>query len=283
MKNYPHIRSAIYGQPWAITPEWLNSICEIYERHANADEGEIAARISAIQQPATAQDKRGYDIVNGVAVLNVTGPLFPKANLMTALSGATSYQRYSELFNDAMERPDVVTVATVYDTPGGSCLGLVDVCNEIYAARIGGDKKIISIVSGQCCSAGYMMASQADALFATEGSVVGSIGTLSKYDNYDRQERNQGNDLLVIRSSDLKAPGAGGQFTQGQIQAITKMVEAFFGQFKETVQRSRSEINLDKVATGEVWISKQAASLGLIDGISSLDSIIAQYGENILS
>lgn len=275
MKKLPHVRNAIYGQPWAITPDWLNSICEIFERHVAGDGKEISAAYGMGQME---EEEEKYQVINGVAVLPLCGPLFPKANIFTKLSNATSYQGFGQIFNEAIERNDVSAIVIHADSPGGSCLGLGELATEIFEARKSSDKPIIALADGLCASAAYMICSQCDAMFCTEGSMVGSIGTIARFDNYDRAERNEGNDSFVLRSSELKAPGSGGPITPNQMQSLQKIVAAYFEQFKDAVTRGRPGINIDSVSTGEVWIGADAVGMGLCDGVLTMDEVSANYG-----
>lgn len=301
MNNPPrqltHVRSAIYAQPWAIVESSLNAICEIAENHvAGVKPAKVAHRgkqicgecnglvdIKADSCPQCGcemiqeEELPPYQRVRGVAVLSLCGPLFPRANLMTAYSGATSYQEFGSAF-DAAGKDDRVSARLILgDSPGGSCLGLSETCTKIFEARKSENfKPTIGLVNPQACSAAYAIMSQCEELYCTESSITGSIGVIWKSDNYDRAERNAGNDPTIMRSSELKAyeqPSSVSQYKDA-----IKMVEAYFGQFKEIVKRGRKGIDIESVATGECFVGREAVERGLVDGVSTFEKLISTFG-----
>jgi len=304
----PHIRAAIYSTPWAITTPWLEDICAIFERHVagqtpkpftvkskskqhcpdckagilksipSADSGGGMSCPKCGCQCAE-EDLKPYDIVGGVAILPLTGPLFPKANLLTEFSGATSYEKFGSDFQMAMEDSEVSGIYIPTDSPGGSCLGLAECCNRIYTARETGTKPIMALVSPMACSAAYAIVSQCDQVFITESSMAGSIGTILKYNNWERAERNEGNDAVMMTSSDVKAFGT--PQSMAQYQSLMDTLQSYFEQFKEMVVRGRHGIDIEKVSGAKVWIGKQAVSVGICDGISTEPEILSTMGENV--
>lgn len=278
LQRLSRVRSLIYGQPWNILPEWLDSICEIFERHASLDEqGIIAAIESAVKigggnSARLRQDE--YPIQNGVAVVRLMGPIFPRANMMTQLSGATSIEQFASNFSDALENNDVNAVFLHVDSPGGSVLGLDNAANKIFSAR-SNSKPVIGLIDGLGASAAYLVSSQCDMLYCTESSMVGSIGTVMTMEDDTRQAENDGVKRITLKSGTLKAIGAG-PITDEQVQHMKGILDDYFGQFKAAVSRARPQVNLDTAATGEVWIGKKALDMKLVDGISSFDEIMNQ-------
>jgi ClpP class serine protease len=302
--NFPHIRSAIYSTPWAITSQWLDTICEIAEAHIggrvpvssiatkqkrkcpNCETGwmKLSVRREEGKEPKSEctcpncgceceeDDLPPYDIVSGVALLQLSGPLFPKANLFTMLSGATSYEQFGNDFSQALSDGDVNAVAIISDSPGGSCLRLSELCSRIFAAR-DQSKPIVGFIDPMCCSAAYAIVSQCERIYISESGMAGSIGTVMKYSNWDRAERNAGNDPVMLTSTDVKQFGT--PQSLAQYQSLIDTLLAYFNQFKEIVSRGRKGIDIDAVSGANVWIGKEAVGKGLVDGVSTLEKIIA--------
>lgn len=277
-----HVRAAVYGMPWAITESMLELMCDIVERHLAGEKPEFdKSKIKSIrtlnaqgQVTHEVDMEQPYEIVNGVAILRLMGPIFPRANMMTELSGATSLEQYGDAFDEAMEDPEVESILQYIDSPGGSVLGLAEMATKIYEARAGGDKLICSLIEGQGCSAAYWLASQTEVTAATEGSSVGSIGVISKIKSYDRAEKNEGVDSVILRSSELKAPGVG-PISPRQEDALRKSLRSYFDQFKSAVSRGRPGVNIEQVATGEVWVGKESEAAGLVDEITTLPKMLS--------
>src|SRR5574340_969725 len=100
MKN-SYVLRAFVDTPWAILPSKLAVLEEIVVRHVSGeklDAEEVQARIHGATRP----DRRR---VASVAVLPLFGTIFPRANLMTEISGATSAERFGKDFAQLLEDP----------------------------------------------------------------------------------------------------------------------------------------------------------------------------------
>lgn len=273
------VRAAIYGQPWAITPEWLEAICEIFERHVASDklEFEFESKSTIAGGNDARLDTGEYQIINGVAIIPLMGPIFPRANMMTRMSGASSIEEFSNKFDDAISNPNVKSIILQVDSPGGSVLGVNEAASKVFAAQ-DQIKPIVSIAEGMMCSAAYLVASQAHKVYATEGAIVGSIGVVMRIDSDERQKLNEGIDPVIIKTGKFKAIG-NGPVTDEQKSSLQSMVDDYFGKFQAAVQKARPLANMGEVSTGETWIGAKAQGKGLIDGISTMQEQIDRLSQ----
>jgi ClpP class serine protease len=275
-RHFDHIRAALYAQPWLILPEWLDTLCGIVEAHMAGQTLDFQAKA----QPAKDDDELPFDYVDGVAIIPIQGPIFPKANLMTRLSGATALSDVMENLEIAIAL-DPKKIIFDIDSPGGSAQGIADAAERIRMASITEHCQILALCNGVTASAAYLLASQCEAVFAISGSMIGSIGVVTRLENSDRAERNEGNDPIVIRSSELKGIGAGGPITPSQIQDMQRLTLGLFSMFKANVQMGRPGIDIEAVSTGQMWFAtshnedSSAMDMGLIDGISTMEQMIS--------
>lgn len=260
----PHVRAALYGQPWMIQDQWLEAICEIFER--------TCAKDKIVWQGEPGESKVAYQVSNGVGIVKLMGPIFPRANLMTRMSGATSTEEFKNNFSRAMDDDDVKNILMLIDSPGGAVAGIFEAASLVYSSRNQG-KSIVSLCEGTCASAAYLIGSQADEIYATEASVVGSIGVVMAIADDTRKQENEGVKMHVLKTGPLKAVGVG-PVTDAQLDHFRSLMDDFFGRFKGSVKRARPQMDVDKVSTGAVWIGKAAQYAGLIDGIGDLDELM---------
>lgn len=311
--NFGHIRGALYSTPWAITTPWLEDICSIFERHVAGQSIQPFAQKtkrgrrcpdckSGILKAVFVQGDQGprasgdftcpncgcncsedvlppYEIIDGVAILSLSGPLFPRANLLTMLSGATSYDEFGADFAHAMNNLDVIAIVIESDSPGGSCLRMSELCSQIFSAREMGNKPIYGFIDPMSCSAAYAVVSQCHEVYITESGMAGSIGTILKYNNWDRAERNEGNDQVTMTSSDIKSFGT--PQSLAQYQSMIDTLLSYFEQFKDIVKRGRKKIDIEKVAGAKIWIGKEAVTVGIADGVATLEQVLALVPRNI--
>lgn len=259
MKKLSRISSVIASVPWAIEPRALDMIEAIVARHLGGDP------IPDIEPRPAAPS------VKGIAVIPIMGPIVPRASLMANLSGATSSEEISGAIKAASEHPDVSAILLDIDSPGGSVLGGFEAADALFAAR--GKKPMAASVNGCCASLAYLFASQADMVFASRGSQVGSIGVIARHYDDSRATGNEGVDAITVASSREKAMSG---MTKEEITAkLRAEVDHYFGMFKEAVARGRKKMDMDAVATGEMWLADRAHSIGLIDGIATREEVIS--------
>lgn len=272
MKTLPHVRAIIYEHPWMITEAGLQMIVTIFE---NKIEGIESAWLAANVGQPEPKPRSAYDVRDGVAIIPVMGPIIPRANLFSKISGASSFDSITSMLQDAVARADVNSIMLRSDSPGGSVIGCFECASAVYEARQTSGKPIIGLVEGMGASAMYALLAQCDAVYATEGSVVGSIGVLAKMDNNDRAEKNLGNDVLVFRSAELKAPGVG-PISPNQMSAIQKRMMTFDAMFDAAVVRGRPGIDIESVSNGDAWIGSEAQQMGLIDGVTTFEKLMVE-------
>ena len=276
MKSLLHIRNSIYGQPWAIRDQMLDTIAEEVEAAMVNDS--IAA---AAGKKDFARDDSEIDNQNGVDIIPVSGPIAKKMNLFSKISGGTSVDELNSMFTECLANKDSSAICFLFDSPGGSVSGIAELGSRIYSARQSTSKPIIASIDGMCASAAYWLASQCDAVYLTEASVAGNIGVIAKINNTDRAQKNAGNDPIIIKSSELKGIGEG-PVTPNQHQALADVVSTYFGMFKAAVARGRGDKidDIDEVADARDFIGLDAVNAGLCDGVMTMADVVKMYGKN---
>jgi len=279
LERLSRVRNFLFSTPWAMTGEALEAFMEIVERRLLDEDKSWAIELARKFHSAPEMPLRSeYVNDNGVAVIRFVGPIMPRATVMNT-SGATSLEQQMQKFAHAQSNKDVNAVILDFDTPGGSAMGLEEAAQQIFDARKGG-KTVIGLANSMCCSAGYYLMSQCDACYATPAAIVGSIGVRMVVETDDRQRKNEGIDVeYAYVSGPLK--GGVGPMTEDQKNELQAMGQKFFDNFKSAVMRGRSGfsgpmVDIDKVSTGAVWIGQDAAQLGLVDGITTLEKLQAE-------
>lgn len=283
-----HILAAIRSQPWAIVPHYLAAIEAIalrmydnpallavqddghVERQAERELGAVA--MMGQRAPAT----RTAMLRDGVGMLPVTGPVFPRANIMTEMSGATSLDIAAADLRALQASPDVKAILVVMDTPGGAVAQVNDFGRLIAASP----KSVAVHVTGMCCSAGYWIASQATGGISADPTCqIGNIGVVVSAD-YQVEPDHQGYRQIDIVSTNApnKRPDLSTEEGRAEVRKILDGVEAVFIQ---TVARGRgvSEATVrNDFGRGASMAAGAALTAGLIDRIEAdgLDGAITR-------
>jgi serine protease SohB len=124
-------------------------------------------------------------------------------------------------------------------------------------------------------SGGYMMACVANKILAAPFAVIGSIGVLAQIPNFHRLLRKANVDFEQLTAGEYKRTLT--MFGENTDQDRAKMQEDIDDThilFKDFVAEHRDQVEIDSVATGEVWYGQRALDRGLVDELSTSDSFV---------
>ncbi len=271
MKNYSQIISRITSTPWMMEPKALKMMLEILEAHltgaVNSDQ--VRVRMQDVGDYGSGQTR-----VGNIGVLPLYGPIFPKADLMTEMSGATSIEQFQQQFRSMMADPSISAILMDVDSPGGSAALIPEMMSEIHAGRE--KKPIYSIANTSANSAAYGIASAARKMFASESSQVGSVGTYLVHEDESRKLENEGIDRTVIKAGRFKAMHLESLTDEmrGQLQDfVDDTNDRFIAGIAKGRQTTVEDIR-SNYGEGGVLTPTRATEVGMIDGIGSFDAVV---------
>jgi len=265
---------------WAMSPDAVERLLAVADRqgewrHFIGSDGKLDAEAVAAQTGKPLKGTQRVTYRQGadgkkVAVVPFIGPAFRRANLMTEMSGATSFEVFAADFNAALSDPTVKGIVLDVDSPGGEVNGTHETARMIAAAR--GQKPIVSYVGGMGASAAYFVASAADRVVIDAMSEIGSIGVVARA----RKNSEDGTITITSTQSPYKRVDPGSKEGQSKIQ---KEIDAMADVFVDSVAEFRG-VSRDKVlkdfGQGGIKIGKAAVTSGMADGLGSLEGVIAQ-------
>jgi len=271
----------IESRQWAILDDYLRLMAAIADRDLNHRD----AILQAIEKqwgkpiPNTVE----ATVRNGVAIIPVAGPLFRYANLFTAISGATSFERLSTDIGTVMANPDVRHVIYDINSPGGEVDGVAETAELIYSFR--GVKPQTAYVSHLGTSAAYWLAAATDKIVASKTSMLGSIGAVLSVVDYSKQDEMEGIQRMEFVSS-VSPDKRVDPFSEDADEAarakakIQGLVDRIGNVFVEVVASYRgveeSAITRHK---GGILLGSDAVSGGLADGVGTLEGLIEAYSD----
>lgn len=134
---------------------------------------------------------------------------------------------------------------------------------------------LVVCVDKVAASGGYLMACVANRIYAAPFAILGSIGVLAQIPNFNRLLDSHGVDVEQITAGKYKRTVTMfGQNTDEDRAKLRQELEDVHGLFKGAVANYRSELDLDKVATGEHWYGTRALQLGLADELLTSDEVL---------
>ncbi len=126
-------------------------------------------------------------------------------------------------------------------------------------------------------SGGYMMACVANRIMAAPFALIGSIGVLMQLPNFHRLLRKANVDFEQLSAGEFKRTlTMFGENTEEDRAKMQEDIEDIHQLFKSFVTTHREQVEIDQVATGEVWLGERALERGLVDELRTSDSYIQQ-------
>jgi len=124
-------------------------------------------------------------------------------------------------------------------------------------------------------SGGYMMAAVANKIVAAPFALIGSIGVVAQLPNFNRLLRDNKVDFELYTAGEYKRTVTmfGENSDQGRAK-FQQALEETHQLFQSFVGRVRPQLEVAKVATGEVWYGQQAVALGLVDELATSDDYL---------
>jgi len=143
-----------------------------------------------------------YPVVDGIAVIEISGVLIHRGGWIGQSSGQTSYEGIAAQIEAAASDPAVRGLALEIDSFGGEVAGVFDLADRIRAVRA--IKPVWAFVAEHAFSAGYALASQADRILLPRTGAVGSIGVVVMHADLSGQLDQDGVRVTLIHAGSHK-------------------------------------------------------------------------------
>ena len=268
-----YILNAFSRTPWAILPRQLIVLQEIVVRHVSGeklDAEEVETRVHGARRPST--DRR----MSTVAVLPLFGTIFPRANLMTQMSGATSAELFGKEFAQLVKDPEVSAIVIDADSPGGTVDGIEELSNQIYDAR--GTKPIVAVVDHLMASAAYWIGTAADEVVISPSGEAGSIGVFAVHEDWSKALDQEGIKVSLVSAGKFKTEGNPYEPLAEEAKgAIQSRVNDYYDAFVTAIARNRG-VKVSDVRNGfgegRVVGARQAVALRMADRVGTLEETV---------
>lgn len=214
---------------------------------------------------AKAKKQEADDSKGRVYVLDFKGDIYAK-------SVAQMREEISAILTMATPKDEVVVRL---ESSGGVVHGYGLASSQLDRIRSKGIKLTVA-VDKVAASGGYMMACVADQIIAAPFAILGSIGVVGQVPNFSR--------LLDKHDIDYEMHTAGEHkrtltmFAKNTDRGREKFVEDLeqtHQLFKTFVNEHRPQLDIDAVATGEIWFGRQAKDLQMVDELLTSDEYLA--------
>jgi protease-4 len=198
-----------------------------------------------------------------VGVIEITGVIADPKETLTQLK-------------EFRNNEDVKAIVLRINSPGGGVGPSQEIYEEVRkTSRV---KKVVASMGAIAASGGYYVASAADHVMASPGSITGSIGVIMEFANFQELFRKIGVSAFVLKSGEYKDIGFPLREMTAQEKALLQaFIDSVHAQFVAAVAEARKipKEEIQAIADGRILSGEQAKALGLLDGLGNLEDAIA--------
>jgi signal peptide peptidase SppA len=222
----------------------------------------------------------GRSSVGSVAILSVRGYVSQRPSAFSFLFGGVSTEALAREVESLVADPSVGAIILDVDSPGGTVSGVPEAAARLRALR--GSKPIVALTNALNASAAYWMTSQADAVYSTPSGFTGSIGVYTMHLDMSAALERDGLKVRIVKYGQRKADANPYEpLSEEALAAMQADVDYFGALFEADVAKGRrvsaSRVNAD-FGQGSTFTAAAALEAGLVDGISTLDDLVAKLG-----
>ncbi|USZ69131.1 signal peptide peptidase SppA [Halorussus salilacus] len=219
-----------------------------------------------------------------VAEVAVEGPITRDGGggRLPTTPGGASADDIVEQIDRADEDPAAEALLLKLNTPGGQVVPSDDI--RVAAERF--DGPTVAYATDVCASGGYWIASGCDAIFARDGSIVGSIGVIGSRVNAAELADKVGLEYERLAAGEYKDAGAPfKEMSESEREYLQGIIDGYYEEFVERVTDGR-ELDDEQVRDTEarVYLGGDALSIGLVDELGTRrdvkERLAAELGED---
>ena len=233
--------------------------------HELLDKAQLKAQRKAEAKQAK-QQKKGGEKKARVFVLDFAGDI--KAS-------ATDGLRHEVTALLSMARAEDEVVLRL-ESGGGVVHGYGLAASQLARIRQAGVPLTVC-VDKVAASGGYMMACLGDKVLSAPFAILGSIGVVAQLPNIHRLLKKHDIDVEMLTAGEFKRTLTMlGENTEKGREKFQEDLETTHELFKSFVARYRPQLNIDEIATGEVWLGLSALDKQLVDELKTSDEYLAE-------
>ena len=206
--------------------------------------------------------------------------LGPKIGVVELTGTITDSKDIVGQLHELRKDDSIKAIVLRIDSPGGA----VAPSQEIYRAvlRTKKTKKVVCSMGTVAASGGFYVASACDKIYASPGTITGSIGVISEFPQVSQLMALAKVDVDTIKSGAMKDSGSPLRaMTEPERKFFQGFVNGVYEQFLDDVSEARKipKETLRPLADGRILTGQQALEHHLIDELGNLEDAIDGAGK----
>ena len=217
-----------------------------------------------------------------VSVIQLNGVIAPNMGRRKGLN----LQELEKTLEQAFTGSNIQAVALQINSPGGSPVQSEMISLRIRELSEKNNIPVLAFVEDVAASGGYWLACSADEIFASNASIVGSIGVVSSGFGFNKAIEKLGIERRLYTAGDNKAildpflPENKDDIKK--LKIIQKELHSQFISFVKSRRGSKIKDDNKEVFTGAFWSGESGLEIGLVDAIGEMKRVLKdRFGEKV--
>ncbi len=257
---------------------------DIAERELAGPGGGRAARVNLENYLDEAGRYGGWGSVPGIAVIYVPGSIIKGESGAPGIftSDAIGDETYRKILQQAFEDPSIRALVIRINSGGGSAAASDFMWHYLIALKKKYNKPVVFSFGNVAASGGYYIACTGDRIFASPGTITGSIGVVSGKITLRKLYEMLGINKDVIKMSEFADIfSESKELSEAERKVLQRAVDFTYDIFTGRVQEGRGipKEKIPDIAEGRVFSGSDAKAVKLTDSLGGLMAALEYAGE----
>lgn len=179
------------------------------------------------------------------------------------------------------DNSSVKAVVLRVNSPGGVVAPTQEIFAAIQRVRKGG-KPVIASLGAVAASGGYYVATAADRIYASPGTLTGSIGVVMQMANIEGLLKKVGVEYVVVKAGSYKDVGnLARRMSPEERKMLQALLDDVYSQFVDAVAEGRGLERKEVLAfaDGRIYSGQQALALKMVDEMGGFEDAVEAAGK----
>ena len=170
------------------------------------------------------------------------------------------------------------------NSPGGGAAASEEIYREVKRIRDEKKKRIVASIETVGASGAYYVSSATNKIFADDASIVGSIGVIAEWFNYEELIKWAKLKAITLKAGEFKDTGSPTRdLTPVERAYLQGIIDDMHSQFIHSVATGRNmkDDDVRTLANGKVWTGQQALPLKLVDQIGDFRAAVEDTAKSV--
>ncbi len=170
------------------------------------------------------------------------------------------------------------------NSPGGGAAASEEIYREVLRIRDQKKKRIVASIETVGASGAYYVSSATNKIFADNASIVGSIGVIAQWYNYEELIKWAKLKAITLKAGEFKDTGSPTRpMTLEDRAYLQALIDDMHRQFIHSVAvgRKMKDKDVRALANGKVWTGEEALPLKLIDQIGDFRAAVEDTAKSV--